>query len=161
MTIKVGDLIPEEKLVIMLQGEAPKGISLREYSENKRIVLIAVPGAFTPTCHMNHLPGYIEHFDSIKSKDVDEIICYGTNDIFVMNAWIKSLSADDKILAASDSKAKFSKALGTDHEDTFGTGIKTKRLSILVENCEIKQFFIEPNSAQAILSGALNMVDHL
>jgi|TARA_B110001454_G_scaffold179744_1_gene173075 glutaredoxin/glutathione-dependent peroxiredoxin len=161
MSIKVGDLIPEEKLTIMTKESGLKGLSLRDHGKNKKIILIGIPGAFTPTCHMNHLPGYLEHYETIKSKGIDEIICFGTNDIFVMNAWMQSLNAGDKILALSDSKAKFSKALGTEYDDTFGTSIKTERLSILIDDCVVKQIFIEPNSAQAILSGALNMIDSL
>ena len=98
MSIKVGDQIPEENLVIMSEKDGPQGLSLREYCKGKKIILIGVPGAFTPTCHRSHLPGYLENYDAIKSKGIDEILCFSTNDIFVNIAWIKSLGAEDKVL---------------------------------------------------------------
>ena len=128
MSIKVGDQIPEENLVVMTEKDGPQGFSLREYCKGKKIVLIGLPGAFTPTCHRNHLPGYLENYDALKSKGVDEIICFSTNDIFVNSAWIQSLGAAEKVIMLSDSKAEFSKALGTDYSDPFGTSIKTQRM---------------------------------
>ena len=109
MSIKVGDQIPEENLVIMNENDGPQALSLREYCKGKKVVLIGVPGAFTPTCHRNHLPGYLDNYDAIKSKGIDEILCFSTNDIFVNTAWIKSLGAEDKVLVLSDSKAEFAK----------------------------------------------------
>lgn len=161
MNIKVGDQIPEEKLVIMTEKEGPQGLSLRTYCKGKNIILIGVPGAFTPTCHRNHLPGYLDNFDTLKSKGIDEILCFSTNDIFVNSAWIQSLGAESKVLALSDSKAEFSKALGTNFNDPFGTSIKTQRLSMYIVDSVIKEFFIEEESGQAILSGALNMIDSI
>ena len=117
MSIKVGDQIPEENLVVMTEKDGPQGFSLREYCKGKKIVLIGLPGAFTPTCHRNHLPGYLDNYDALKSKGVDEIICFSTNDIFVNSAWIQSLGAAEKVIMLSDSKAEFSKALGTDYSD--------------------------------------------
>jgi peroxiredoxin len=161
MNIKVGDQIPEEKLVLMTEKEGPQGLSLRTYCKGKNIILIGVPGAFTPTCHRNHLPGYLDNFDTLKSKGIDEILCFSTNDIFVNSAWIQSLGAGSKVLALSDSKAEFSKALGTNFNDPFGTSIKTQRLSMYIVDSVIKEFFIEEESGQAILSGALNMIDSI
>ena len=161
MNIKVGDQIPEEKLVIMTEKEGPQGLSLRTYCKGKNIILIGVPGAFTPTCHRNHLPGYLDNYDTLKSKGIDEILCFSTNDIFVNSAWIQSLGAGSKVLALSDSKAEFSKALGTNFNDPFGTSIKTQRLSMYIVDSVIKEFFIEEESGQAILSGALNMIDSI
>ena len=161
MNIKVGDQIPEEKLVIMTEKEGPQGLSLRTYCKGKNIILIGVPGAFTPTCHRNHLPGYLDNYDTLKSKGIDEILCFSTNDIFVNSAWIQSLGAESKVLALSDSKAEFSKALGTNFNDPFGTSIKTQRLSMYIVDSVIKEFFIEEESGQAILSGALNMIDSI
>ena len=161
MSIKVGDQIPEEHLVIMSEKDGPQGLSLREYCKEKKIILIGVPGAFTPTCHRSHLPGYLENYDAIKSKGIDEILCFSTNDIFVNTAWIKSLGAEDKVLVLSDAKAEFAKALGTDFSDPFGTSIKTQRLSMYLVDSVINEFFIEQESGQALLSGALNMIDSI
>ena len=161
MSIKVGDQIPEENLVVMTEKDGPQGFSLREYCKGKKIVLIGLPGAFTPTCHRNHLPGYLENYDTFKSKGVDEIICFSTNDIFVNSAWIQSLGAAEKVIMLSDSKAEFSKALGTDYSDPFGTSIKTQRFSMYLVDSVIRELFIEQESGQALLSGALNMIDSI
>jgi peroxiredoxin len=161
MSIKVGDQIPEENLVVMTEKDGPQGFSLREYCKGKKIVLIGIPGAFTPTCHRNHLPGYLENYDALKSKGVDEIICFSTNDIFVNSAWIQSLGAEEKVIMLSDSKAEFSKALGTDFSDPFGTSIKTQRFSMYLVDTVIRELFIEQESGQALLSGALNMIDSI
>ena len=161
MSIKVGDQIPEENLIVMTEKDGPQGFSLREYCKGKKIVLIGLPGAFTPTCHRNHLPGYLENYDALKSKGVDEIICFSTNDIFVNSAWIQSLGAAEKVIMLSDSKAEFSKALGTDYSDPFGTSIKTQRLSMYLVDTVIRELFIEQESGQALLSGALNMIDSI
>ena len=161
MSIKVGDQIPEENLVVMTEKDGPQGFSLREYCKGKKIVLIGLPGAFTPTCHRNHLPGYLDNYDVLKSKGVDEIICFSTNDIFVNSAWIQSLGAAEKVIMLSDSKAEFSKTLGTDYSDPFGTSIKTQRFSMYLVDSVIRGLFIEQESGQALLSGALNMIDSI
>ena len=161
MSIKVGDQIPEENLVVMTEKDGPQGFSLREYCKGKKIVLIGLPGAFTPTCHRNHLPGYLDNYDALKSKGVDEIICFSTNDIFVNSAWIQSLGAAEKVIMLSDSKAEFSKALGTDYSDPFGTSIKTQRFSMYLVDTVVRELFIEQESGQALLSGALNMIDSI
>ena len=161
MSIKVGDQIPEENLVVMTEKDGPQGFSLREYCKDKKIVLIGLPGAFTPTCHRNHLPGYLDNYDALKSKGVDEIICFSTNDIFVNSAWIQSLGAAEKVIMLSDSKAEFSKALGTDYSDPFGTSIKTQRFSMYLGDSVIRELFIEQESGQALLSGDLNMIDSI
>ena len=161
MSIKVGDQIPEENLVVMTEKDGPQGFSLREYCKGKKIVLIGLPGAFTPTCHRNHLPGYLDNYDALKSKGVDEIICFSTNDIFVNSAWIQSLGAAEKVIMLSDSKAEFSKAMGTDYSDPFGTSIKTQRFSMYLVDTVIRELFIEQESGQALLSGALNMIDSI
>ena len=161
MSLKVGDQIPEENLVIMTEKDGPQGLSLREYCKEKKVILIGLPGAFTPTCHRNHLPGYLDNYDVLKSKGVDEILCFSTNDIFVNSAWIQSLGAEEKVLVLSDSKAEFSKVLGTDYSDPFGTSIKTQRFSMYLVDSVIKELFIEQDSGQALLSGALNMIDSI
>ena len=132
-----------------------------DFFKGKRAVLFSLPGAFTPTCHRNHLPGYLDNYDALKSKGVDEIICFSTNDIFVNSAWIQSLGAAEKVIMLSDSKAEFSKALGTDYSDPFGTSIKTQRFSMYLVDSVIRELFIEQESGQALLSGALNMIDSI
>ena len=161
MSITIGDKIPDQTLVIMDKDKGPQSFSLLEFSSNKKVVLFGVPGAFTPTCTRNHLPGFIKNIDKIKEKGIDEIICFATNDIFTMQAWEEMSGAIGKIIFLSDSKAEFSKAIGTDYPDSFGTSIKTKRCSMLINKGIVEKFFVESDSGQAIESGAENMINNI
>ena len=161
MTLAIGDGVPDQSLVIMDKDKGPQPFSLLEFSSNKKIVLFGVPGAFTPTCTRNHLPGFIDNINKIKDKGIDEIICFATNDIFTMQAWEEMSGAIGKIIFLSDSKAEFSKAIGTDYPDTFGTSIKTKRCSMFIDQGIVKKFFVESESGQVSESGAENMINNL
>tara|TARA_B100001741_G_scaffold244504_1_gene205710 strand:+ start:257 stop:742 length:486 start_codon:yes stop_codon:yes gene_type:complete len=161
MTLAIGDRVPDQSLVIMDKDKGPQPFSLLEFSSNKKIVLFGVPGAFTPTCTRNHLPGFIDNINKIKDKGIDEIICFATNDIFTMQAWEEMSGAIGKIIFLSDSKAEFSKAIGTDYPDTFGTSIKTKRCSMFIDQGIVKKFFVESESGQVSESGAENMINNL
>tara|TARA_X000000368_G_scaffold147179_1_gene116036 strand:- start:773 stop:1258 length:486 start_codon:yes stop_codon:yes gene_type:complete len=161
MTLVIGDRVPDQSLVVMDKDKGPQPFSLLEFSSNKKIVLFGVPGAFTPTCTRNHLPGFIDNINNIKDKGIDEIICFATNDIFTMQAWEEMSGAIGKIIFLSDSKAEFSKAIGTDYPDTFGTSIKTKRCSMFIDQGIVKKFFVESESGQVSESGAENMINNL
>ena len=161
MTLAIGDRVPDQSLVVMDKDKGPQPFSLLEFSSNKKIVLFGVPGAFTPTCTRNHLPGFIDNINNIKDKDIDEVICFATNDIFTMQAWEEMSGAIGKIIFLSDSKAEFSKAIGTDYPDTFGTSIKTKRCSMFIDQGIVKKFFVESESGQVSESGAENMINNL
>ena len=161
MTLAIGDRVPDQSLVVMDKDKGPQPFSLLEFSSNKKIVLFGVPGAFTPTCTRNHLPGFIDNINIIKDKGIDEIICFATNDIFTMQAWEVMSGAIGKIIFLSDSKAEFSKAIGTDYPDTFGTSIKTKRCSMFIDQGIVKKFFVESESGQVSESGAENMINNL
>ena len=161
MTLAIGDRVPDKSLVVMDKDKGPQPFSLLEFSSNKKIVLFGVPGAFTPTCTRNHLPGFIDNINNIKDKGIDEIICFATNDIFTMQAWEEMSGAIGKIIFLSDSKAEFSKAIGTDYPDTFGTSIKTKRCSMFIDQGIVKKFFVESESGQVSESGAENMINNL
>ena len=161
MTLAIGDRVPDQSLVIMDKDKGPQPFSLLEFSSNKKIVLFGVPGAFTPTCTRNHLPGFIDNINKIKDKGIDEIICFATNDIFTMQAWEEMSGAIGKIIFLSDSRAEFSKAIGTDYPDTFGTSIKTKRCSMFIDQGIVKKFFVESESGQVSESGAENMINNL
>ena len=161
MTLAIGDRVPDQSLVVMDKDKGPQPFSLLEFSSDKKIVLFGVPGAFTPTCTRNHLPGFIDNINNIKDKGIDEIICFATNDIFTMQAWEEMSGAIGKIIFLSDSKAEFSKAIGTDYPDTFGTSIKTKRCSMFIDQGIVKKFFVESESGQVSESGAENMINNL
>src|SRR5258707_2664297 len=113
MTIKVGDTIPSMKLM-MATADGPKEVSTDDIFKGKKVVLFAVPGAFTPTCSAKHLPGFVQNADKLKQKGIDAIACVAVNDAFVMEAWGKSQSTDGKVMMLADGSAHFAKALGLD-----------------------------------------------
>src|SRR5262245_884675 len=127
MVIAVGDRLPDTSFTIMTDaGPAPKTTS--EVFDGKKIALFAVPGAFTPTCHGNHLPGFLEQISAFKAKGIDEVVCTAVNDIFVLSAWAKATGAEDKITFLSDGSANFAKALGLEFDATArNLGIRSQR----------------------------------
>ena len=156
MTIKTGDRIPSVTLKKM--GEkGPENISTEEIFNGKKVVLFAVPGAFTPGCTMTHLPGYVVNADKIKAKGVDTIACLAVNDAFVMDAWGKSQNADDLLMLA-DGNAELTKALGLELDASgFGLGIRSQRYAMIVEDGVVKKLNVEApgkfevSSAEAVL----------
>src|SRR6476661_7479223 len=134
MPIKVGDRLPEAKFRVMT-AEGPGWKTADEVFKGKKVVLFAVPGAFTPTCHRNHLPGFINNADAIKAKGVNTIAVTGVNDVFVMDAWKKSTGAEGKVEFLADGSADFAKAIGLQLDATAGgLGIRSKRYSMLVQD---------------------------
>jgi peroxiredoxin len=161
MTIKVGDRLPAATFMVMTaDGPAPR--TTDDVFKGRKVVLFAVPGAFTPTCHKNHLPGFIENEGAIKAKGVDEIAVTSTNDVFVMNAWAKDTKADGKISFLADGSAGFAKAVGLDLDlSARGMGMRTKRYSMLVEDGVVKQLNVEETPATADASGAKHILGQL
>lgn len=157
MTINVGDNIPTITLKIM--GEkGPQDITTEELFSGRKVVLFAVPGAFTPGCSNTHLPGYVVLADQIKAKGVDAIACLSVNDAFVMSAWGKSQNADELLMVA-DGNADFTKAVGLDADASgFGMGIRSKRYAMIVDNGKVTHLAVEPprtidgSSAEKILT---------
>ncbi|MGL4634405.1 MAG: peroxiredoxin [Beijerinckiaceae bacterium] len=161
MTIKVGDRLPDVTFRIMT-GDGPKPVTTQDVFGGKKMVLFAVPGAFTPTCHKNHLPGYVQHGDLIKAKGVDGIAVTGVNDPFVMKAWEDASGTDGKIIFLSDGNADFAKAIGMDLDGTgFGLGIRSKRYSMVVKDGVVEKMAIEEAPGQAAVSGAEAMLSML
>jgi glutaredoxin/glutathione-dependent peroxiredoxin len=157
MTIAVGEKIPSAKLKTMT-AEGPKDISTDDIFNGKKVVLFAVPGAFTPTCSAKHLPGFVEKAAEIKGKGVDTIACLAVNDPFVMGAWGKAQNTGDKVLMLADGAAAFTKQLGLDLDLTGpGMGVRSKRYAMLVDNGTVKALQVEApgafevSSADAIL----------
>jgi glutaredoxin/glutathione-dependent peroxiredoxin len=157
MTIAVGDKIPSAKLKTMT-AEGPKDISTDDIFNGKKVVLFAVPGAFTPTCSAKHLPGFVEKASDIKGKGVDTIACLAVNDAFVMGAWGKAQNTGDKVLMLADGAAAFTKQLGLDLDLTGpGMGVRSKRYAMVVDNGTVKALQVEApgafevSSADAIL----------
>lgn len=159
--IQVGDVIPDATFYVMTaDGPAPR--TSDEIFPDRKIVLVAVPGAFTPTCSMNHLPGFIENAEAIKAKGVDEIVVTGVNDVFVMGAWAKQTGGEGKVTFLADGSAKFAQALGLtlDLVDR-GLGTRSQRYSMIVEDGVVKSLVVEPNPVEADKASAENVLKAL
>ena len=158
MTIKVGDKIPS----VTLQHKTADGVqsvSTDDFFKGKKVVVFAVPGAFTPTCSAKHLPGFVKNADAIKAKGVDEIACVAVNDAFVMDAWGKGQSADGKVTMLADGSAKLAKALGLDLDLVErGLGTRSQRYAMVVDNGKVTLLNVEEagafekSSAETILA---------
>jgi len=158
MAIQVGDRIPAMTLRYA-SAEGPKEISSDELFRGKKVVLFAVPGAFTPACSQRHLPGYVEKAADLKAKGVDTIACIAVNDPAVMGAWGKAQNVGDKVMMLADGSADFAKAVGMDIDlSRAGLGTRSRRYSMLVEDGTVSSINVEqapPNvdvsSAEAML----------
>lgn len=142
MTIAVGDNIPECTLMTM-SDNGPTGISTQAIFEGKKVLLFAVPGAFTPGCSMTHLPGYVVNADVIKAKGIDTIACISVNDAFVMDAWGKQQNAE-AILMLADGNGEFTQKLGLELDGSgFGLGQRSQRYAMIVDNGTVTHLNIE------------------
>lgn len=154
MTISVGDKMPEATFNVMT-AEGPGQMTSAELFDGRKVVIFAVPGAFTPTCHMKHLPGFISNADALKARGVDTIACISVNDVFVMNAWAEQSGAKNKITFLADGSANFTKAIGMDLDASgFGMGIRSKRYAMLVDNGVVKVINEEDAPGKAEISSA-------
>ena len=154
MPITVGDRIPEAKFRV-ITAEGPAWVSTDEIFKGKTVVLFAVPGAFTPTCSNNHLPGFLRHADAIKAKGVDTIAVTSVNDAFVMEAWKKASGAEGKIEFLADGNGDFAKAVDlTIDISAGGLGVRSKRYAMLVEDGVVKKLSVEQETGKAELSSA-------
>jgi peroxiredoxin len=143
MTIAIGERIPELSLSTVVDG-APKPITTSEIFAGKRVVLFAVPGAFTPTCSARHLPGYVEQLDALKAKGIDTVVCLAVNDAFVMGAWAKSQDVPAEIVMLADGNAALTRALGLELDATgFGMGIRAKRFALVANDGVVEQLWVE------------------
>jgi glutaredoxin/glutathione-dependent peroxiredoxin len=150
--IKIGDKLPEATLYESTEfGEAcplnPKPVSVSEGTAGKRVVIFALPGAYTPTCSAKHVPGYVKELDALKGKKVDEVWCVSVNDGYVMAAWGKEQHALGKIRMLGDGSADFTRKLGLELDlDKAGMGVRSKRYSMFVDNGVVKSLNIEAPS---------------
>ena len=142
MTIKVGERVPSVTLK-KLGEKGPENISTDDIFSGRKVVLFAVPGAFTPTCSAAHLPGYVVNADKIKAKGVDTIVCMAVNDAFVMGAWGKAQNAEELLMLA-DGNAELSKALGLTLDGSgFGLGLRSQRFAMVVDNGVVTHLAVE------------------
>jgi glutaredoxin/glutathione-dependent peroxiredoxin len=160
MTIKVGDHVPSSTFTVMGDG-GPKPITSDELFNGKKVVLFAVPGAFTPTCHKNHLPGFVKNLSAIKGKGIDTIAVTGVNDVFVMDAW-KKAAGGDGIEFLADGSGNWAKALGLTADLTErGLGVRSQRYAMVVDNGVVKTLNVEDTPGKAEVSGADNLLKGL
>ena len=142
MTIQIGDRIPDATLMTMTDGK-PSPLTTADLFGGKKVVLFSVPGAFTPTCSVKHLPSFVDHVEEILGKGVDTVACMAVNDVFVMNAWGKSASAD-KIAMLADGNAEFAKSLGLEMDASgFGMGERSQRFALIADDGVVSHLFIE------------------
>jgi peroxiredoxin len=134
MTLQVGDKLPSIKLR-HLTAEGPKEITTDELFGGKKAVLIAVPGAFTPTCSVKHLPGFVQNYDEFLKHGVDVVACVSVNDVFVMSAWGKDQKADGKLVMLADGNGDFTKAIGLGFDASgFGLGFRSQRYAMVLDD---------------------------
>jgi peroxiredoxin len=145
--IKIGDTIPDVNLQ-RWQNSKVERISSKKLFEGKRTLLFAVPGAFTPTCSEQHLPGYVRSSLEFKRKGIDQIICISVNDAFTMNAWAKDQNIDNEVLLFADGNGEFTKSIGMELDATrFGLGIRSVRYAMLIDDGVVKKAWIENGGA--------------
>ena len=157
MSIAVGDKIPVGTLKVAA-SDGIQDVSTDELFGGKKVVLFAVPGAFTPVCSAQHLPGFISKAREIKAKGVDTIVCLAVNDAFVMDAWGRAQNAGDDVVMAADGNAEFTRALGLEFDaSNFGMSVRAQRFAMIVDAGELKGLYVEEpmkfevSSAEAIL----------
>jgi peroxiredoxin len=157
MAIKEGESMPEGSFGVMTDS-GPATLTTSELFSGKKVVLVSVPGAFTPTCSLKHVPGFVDLADDMRSRGVDTIACMAVNDVFVMHAWGKDQGVDDKILMLADGNADYARALGLDVDSSaWGMGIRSQRFAIVAEDGKATMVAVEEpgqfavSSAEAIL----------
>jgi peroxiredoxin len=141
--IQVGDTIPSMKL-ITAAASGPQEISTEDLFKGKKVVLFAVPGAFTPTCSVKHLPGFVQHVGEFKAKGVDTVVCMAVNDAFVMGAWAKDQGVNENIVMLADGSGAFTKALGLELDLVArGLGVRSQRFAMVVTDGKVTNLMIE------------------
>ena len=159
MAINVGDTLPMDLKLKELGDAGPKDVTVGEIFKGKRVVVFAVPGAFTPTCSMKHLPGFLEQSRAIRGKGVDDIVCLSVNDAFVMGAWGKANDAAGKVRMLADGNGEFARAIGLALDASgFGMGSRSQRYAMVVKDGKVEHLAVEPgpglnvSSAESILA---------
>ena len=161
MTIKPGDKLPDATLM-HLTDAGPAPISTEELFGGKTVALFAVPGAFTPTCSNQHLPGFIKKSEELRAAGVDTIVCMSVNDAFVMGAWGQQQGAAGKVMMVGDGNAELTQKMGLSVDSSgFGMGTRSVRFSMIVRDGVLETLNIEQNPGQAVDSGAENLLSQL
>ncbi len=154
MAIKQGEKVPDIKVTEMRDGQ-PTPVSLAELSAGRRVVVFAVPGAFTPTCTAKHLPGYVEQAAALNAKGVDEVVCLAVNDAFVMDAWGRQAGAAGKVRMLGDGNGELTRALGLTMDGSkFGLGERSQRYAMVVRDGTVEALMVEPGPGLSVSSAA-------
>ena len=158
MKIKEGEKVPNSK-VFILSKDGPKEISMGEIIEQDKVILFGLPGAFTPTCSVKHLPGFINSMDEIKKKRIKKVICVSVNDPFVMDAWGKSHNVQEKIEMLGDPRGEFTKSIGAELDlNARGLGIRSARYTMLIESGAVKKVVEEEVAGKCEITSAENFL---
>ncbi|MEX2524254.1 MAG: peroxiredoxin [Gammaproteobacteria bacterium] len=161
MAIKVGDKLPDGRFTVM-NDDGPGSLTTDDLFTGKKVVLFAVPGAFTPTCSNDHLPGFIEKADEIRGKGIDIIACMAVNDVFVMDAWGKDSGAGDKVMLLADGNGDYAKAMGLDFDGSgFGLGTRCQRFAMVVDDGVVSELLLEENPGELKASSADKVLSKL
>jgi peroxiredoxin len=161
MTISVGDKLPQATFKIMT-ADGAKSLTTHEIFAGKKVVLFGVPGAFTPTCSNDHLPGYLENHDAILARGVDTIAVVAVNDAFVMGAWARFSGGEGKLLFLADGNGDFVRAAGLDADmSAGGMGVRARRFSMIIDDGKVSALNIEGKPGQAVDSGAAKILEQL
>ena len=158
MAIKAGDTLPSDMKLKEMGDGGPKDVTVGEVFKGRKVVLFAVPGAFTPTCSMKHLPGFVEKAEAIRKKGVDEIVCLSVNDAFVMGAWGQASNAKGRVRMLADGNGEFTRAVGLELDASgFGMGKRSQRYALIVQDGKVTDVLVEPgpglnvSSAESVL----------
>ena len=161
MAIQVGDKVPSATLYHMT-GDGPAAVTTDELFSGKKVVLFALPGAFTPTCSAKHVPSYLQNAGALRDKGVDSIACLSVNDVFVMDAWGKEQGSEGQILMLADGSGEFTKAAGMELDLTErGLGVRSHRYAMVVEDGVVKALHLEENPGELANSSAEAMLAEL
>ncbi len=161
MAIQVGDKVPSATLYHMT-GDGPAAVTSDEVFSGKKVVLFALPGAFTPTCSAQHVPGYLKNAAALRDKGVDTIACLSVNDVFVMGAWGKEQGSEGDILMLADGSGDFTKAAGMELDlSARGLGVRSQRYAMVVEDGVVKALHLEENPGELANSSAEAMLAEL
>jgi peroxiredoxin len=161
MTIQVGDRLPQATFRVMTP-DGPAARTTDDIFKDRKVVLVGVPGAFTPTCDRNHLPGYVTRAEEIRAKGVDAIAVTSVNDVFVLKAWGQSAGAEGKVEMLADGNGDFARALGLAFDGSgFGLGTRSQRYSMLVEDGVVKTINLEDVPSKAEVSSADTLLQQL
>ena len=153
MAIKVGDTLPADLKLKEMKDGAPRDVTVGDLFRGKRVVLFAVPGAFTPTCSMKHLPGFVADAEKIRAKGIDDVVCVSVNDAFVMDAWGKAQGAVGKVRMLADGNGEFTRAVGLELDASgFGMGKRSQRYGMVVRDGKVEQLHVEPGGGLNVSS---------